>query len=109
MMEEQSDWERAGQGDWRKSSSTGRRPAFVQPLIVPILHYGSLLSAGGGTIIMAAANPVAGVEIVVGSAFFFGLAEVIHYLAVIAHNAQAQQPFIRNIAENLQDEIDKAA
>ncbi len=108
MMEEQSDWERAGQSHLRKLSREGR-PPFVQPLIVPLLRYGSLLSVGGGAIIMAAADPMAGIWIIVGSVFFFGLAEIIHFLAVIAHNAQAQQPFIRNIAENLQDEVDKAA
>ena len=45
----------------------------------------------GGVILMIAANAVAGVCIVLLSALYFALAEIINYLAVIARSCATRQ------------------
>ena len=74
-----------------------------------------LLTLFGGVILLVAASPAIGVAIVLLSALYFALAEIIFYLAVIARNSHAAESFFRDDfgcstraeeEEELPDEID---
>lgn len=63
-----------------------------------------LLTFFGGIVLLIAASPAIGVAVVLLSALYFALAEIISYLAVIAHNWRGPESFFED--EEIQDEVD---
>jgi hypothetical protein len=64
------------------------------------------LTLFGGIVLLIAASPAIGVAVVLLSALYFPLAEIISYLAVIAHNSRAQESFFEDDTDELHDEVD---
>jgi hypothetical protein len=77
-------------------------------LFVHLTRMVGLLTLLGGIILMVAANAVIGVAIVLLSALYFALAEIIRYLALIAYRAEGRQLLFRNESEQLETEVDVA-
>jgi hypothetical protein len=65
-----------------------------------------LLTLFGGIVMMIAASPAIGVAVVLLSALYFALAEIISYLAVIAHNSREPESFFEDDADEIHDEVD---
>jgi len=65
-----------------------------------------LLTLFGGVGLLIAASPAIGVAVVLLSALFFALAEIISYLAVIARNSQPPESFFEDDTEDIDDEVD---
>jgi hypothetical protein len=65
-----------------------------------------LLTLFGGIVLLIAANPAIGVAAVLLSALYFALAEIISYLAVIAHNSRTPESFFEDDTEDIHDEVD---
>lgn len=78
------------------------------PLVVHLTRTAGVLTLCGGVILLVAANAVIGVAIILLSALYFALAEIIAYLAVIARNSQAANPFFREEPEEAGREMDIA-
>jgi hypothetical protein len=67
----------------------GDAPAPEPPLVVHLTRIAGLLTLLGGIIMMVTANAGIGVAIILLSALYFALAEIIRYLAVIACRSRA--------------------
>ena len=65
-----------------------------------------LLTLFGGVVLLIAASPAIGVAVVLLSALYFALAEIISYLAVIAHNLRAPESFFEDDTEEVHEEVD---
>ena len=65
-----------------------------------------VLTLFGGVVLLIAANPAIGVAVVLLSALYFALAEIISYLTVIARNSRPPEPFYDT--EDIHDEVDVA-
>jgi hypothetical protein len=65
-----------------------------------------LLTLFGGIVLLIAASPAIGVAVVLLSALYFALAEIISYLAVIAHNSQGRESFFEDDTDEVHDEVD---
>jgi len=65
-----------------------------------------LLTLVGGVVLLIAASPAIGVAVVLLSALYFALAEIISYLAVIAHNSRAPESFFEDDTEEVHEEVD---
>ena len=65
-----------------------------------------LLTLFGGVVLLITANPAIGVAVVLLSALYFALAEIISYLAVIAHNARGSESFLEDDTDEVHDEVD---
>jgi hypothetical protein len=63
-----------------------------------------LLTLLGGVILLVAANAIVGICIILLSALYFALAEIISYLAIIARQAQGEQSFAEEFEEVASDE-----
>ena len=63
-----------------------------------------LLTLFGGVVLLVAASPAIGVAVVLLSALYFALAEIISYLAIIARNSQRTDLFFED--EEIRDEVD---
>jgi uncharacterized membrane protein len=68
-----------------------------------------LLTLFGGVILMVAANVAIGIAIILLSALYFVLAEIVGYLAIIARNSQNGRPLLREPADEVEHEIDLPA
>jgi predicted RND superfamily exporter protein len=66
------------------------------PLFVHLTRMAGLLTLFAGIILMVAANAVIGVAIVLLSALYFALAEIIRYLALIARGQQEEPSFFQD-------------
>lgn len=66
-----------------KSKGMQREP----PLFVHLTQMAGLLTLFGGVVLMIAANGVIGIVIILLSALYFALAEIIRYLALISHHS----------------------
>ena len=66
------------------------------PLTVHIIRSAALLSLFAGVITLIAASVALGVAIILLSALYAALAEIINYLAMIAHNPKATQRFFES-------------
>jgi hypothetical protein len=79
-------------------------------LTVHIVRTAALLSLFAGVITLIAASVELGVAIILLSALYVALAEIINYLAMIAHNPKAAQRFLEHeSAENFERELERAA
>ncbi len=65
-----------------------------------------LLTLFGGVVLLITANPAIGVAVVLLSALYFALAEIISYLAVIAHNSRGPESFFEDDTDEVHDEMD---
>ena len=65
-----------------------------------------LLTLFGGVVLLIAASPAIGVAVVLLSALYFALAEIISYLAVIARNSRPQESFFEDDTDEVHDEVD---
>ena len=65
-----------------------------------------LMTLFGGIVLLIAASPAIGVAVVLLSALYFALAEIISYLAVIAHNSRSQESFFDDDTDGVHDEVD---
>jgi hypothetical protein len=65
-----------------------------------------LLTLFGGVVLLIAASPAIGVAVVLLSALYFALAEIISYLAVLARNSQAPESFFEDDTDEVHDEVD---
>jgi hypothetical protein len=65
-----------------------------------------LLTLFGGVVLLIAASPAIGVAVVVLSALYFALAEIISYLAVIARNSRPPESFFEDDTHEVHDEMD---
>ena len=65
-----------------------------------------LLTLLGCVVLLFAASPAIGVAVVLLIALYFALAEIISYLAVIAHNSQGPESFFEIETEEVHDEVD---
>ena len=86
---------------------TPRHRELEQPLVVHLTRMAGLLTLFGGVVLLIAANPAIGVAVVLLSALYFALAEIISYLAVIARNSRAPETFYD--PEDIHDEVDVAS
>ncbi|MDB6146958.1 MAG: hypothetical protein JWO45_622 [Spartobacteria bacterium] len=87
----------------------GREDDREPPLIVHLTRMAGALTLVAGVIMLIAASPAIGVAIVLLSALYFALAEIIGYLALIArHLRPGDQSFFRDAADDLEREIDAA-
>jgi hypothetical protein len=83
---------------------TPRHRELERPLVVHLTRMAGLLTLFGGIVLLIAASPAIGVAVVLLSALYFALAEIISYLAVIAHNSRGPESFFED--EEIQDEVD---
>jgi hypothetical protein len=65
-----------------------------------------LLTLFGGVVLLIAANPAIGVGVVLLSALYFALAEIISYLAVIARNTRPTESFFEDDTDDVHQEMD---
>ena len=65
-----------------------------------------LLTLFGGVVLLIAASPAIRVAVVLLSALYFALAEIISYLAVLARNSQAPESFFEDDTGEVHDEVD---
>ena len=65
-----------------------------------------LLALFGGEGLLIAASPAIGVALVLLSALYFALAEIISYLAVMAHNSRPPESFFEDDTDEVHDELD---
>ena len=65
-----------------------------------------LLTLFGGVVLLVTASPAIGVAVVLLSALYFALAEIISYLAVIARNSRPQESFFEEDTDEVHDEVD---
>jgi hypothetical protein len=68
-----------------------------------------LLTLFGGVVLLITASPAIGVAVVLLSALYFALAEIISYLAVlavIARNSQPPESFFEDDTDEVHDEVD---
>lgn len=63
-----------------------------------------LLTLFGGIVLLVTASPAIGVAVVLLSALYFALAEIISYLAVIARNSRPTESFFED--DEIHDEVD---
>jgi len=68
-----------------------------------------LLTLFGGVVLLIAASPAIGVAVVLLSALYFALAEIISYLAVIAHSLRTTESFFEDDIDEIHDEVDVAS
>ena len=61
------------------------------PLVVHLTRVAGLLTLLGGVIILVAANAGIGIAVILLSALYFALAEIIRYLAVIARGSDSRE------------------
>ena len=85
---------------------TPRHHALEPPLVVHLTRMAGLLTLFGGVVLLIAASPAIGVAVVLLSALYFALAEIISYLAVIAHNSRAPESFFEDDTEEVHEEVD---
>jgi hypothetical protein len=85
---------------------TPRHRELEPPLVVHLTRMAGLLTLFGGVVLLVAASPAIGVAVVLLSAFYFALAEIISYLAVIARNSQAPESFFEDDTDEVHDEVD---
>ena len=96
--------------NWHKLCNSDRRVftprhrELERPLVVHLTRMAGLLTFFGGIVLLIAASPAIGVAVVLLSALYFALAEIISYLAVIAHNWRGPESFFED--EEIQDEVD---
>ena len=77
-----------------------------RPLVVHLTRMAGLLTLFGGVVLLIAASPAIGVAVILLSALYFALAEIISYLAVIAHNCRPPEPFFEDDTDEVHDELD---
>jgi len=65
-----------------------------------------LLTLFGGVVLLVTASPAIGVAVVLLSALYFALAEIISYLAVIARNSRPPESFFDDDTDEVHDEVD---
>jgi hypothetical protein len=65
-----------------------------------------LLTLFGGVVLLITASSAIGVAVVLLSALYFALAEIISYLAVLARNSQAPESFFEDDTDEVNDEVD---
>ena len=85
---------------------TPRDRELEQPLVVHLTRMAGLLTLFGGVVLLIAASPAIGVAVVLLSALYFALAEIISYLAVIANNSRAPESFFEDDTDEVRDEMD---
>ena len=85
---------------------TPRHRELERPLIVHLTRMAGLLTLFGGIVLLITASPAIGVAVVLLSALYFALAEIISYLAVIAGNSRPAQSFFEDDTEDIHDEVD---
>jgi hypothetical protein len=85
---------------------TPRDRELEQPLVVHLTRMAGLLTLFGGVVLLIAASPAIGVAVVLLSALYFALAEIISYLAVIANNSRAPESFFEDDTDEVHDEVD---
>jgi hypothetical protein len=88
---------------------TPRYRELEPPLVVHLTRIAGLLTLFGGVVLMVAASPAIGVAIVLLSALYFALAEIISYLAIIARNLRAPESFFEDDTDEIHDEVDVAS
>jgi len=85
---------------------TPRHRELERPLVVHLTRMAGLLTLFGGVVLLIAASPAIGVAVVLLSALYFALAEIISYLAVIAHNSRPPESFFEDDTDGVHDELD---
>lgn len=65
-----------------------------------------LLTLFGGIVLLITASPAIGVAVVLLSALYFALAEIISYLAIIARNLRPTGSFFEDDTEGIHEEVD---
>jgi hypothetical protein len=65
-----------------------------------------LLTLFGGVVLLITASPAIGVAVVLLSALYFALAEIISYLAVIARNLRGPESVFEDDPDEVHDEVD---
>lgn len=83
-----------------------RHRELEQPLVVHLTRMAGLLTLFGGVVLLITASPAIGVAVVLLSALYFALAEIISYLAVIAHNSRSPESFFEDDSDEVPDEVD---
>jgi len=76
------------------------------PLVVHLTRMAGLLTLFGGVVLLITASPAIGVAVVLLSALYFALAEIISYLAVLARNSRAPESFFEDDTDEVHDEVD---
>jgi hypothetical protein len=97
-------WHKPCNSDW--CVFTPRHRELEPPLIVHLTRMAGLLTLFGGIALLIAASPAIGVAVVLLSALYFALAEIISYLAVIAHNSRGPESFFEDDTGEVHDEVD---
>lgn len=72
------------------------------PLCVHLTRMAGLLTLFAGIVFMIAANPALGVAIVLLSALYFALAEIIRYLAIIADRGRSTEEIQKNESDHFE-------
>jgi len=85
---------------------TPRHRELEQPLVVHLTRMAGLLTLFGGVVLLIAANPAIGIVVVLLSALYFALAEIISYLAVIANNSRGPESFFEDDTDEVHDEVE---
>jgi hypothetical protein len=81
---------------------SSREPERDLPLAVHVIRLAGLLSLFAGLIMMVGASTQLGIAIILLSALYIALAEIINYLAIIAGNSQAAQRLVEDPAEDME-------
>ena len=87
---------------------TPRENESDPPFVVHLTRMAGGFTLIAGILMMIASTPTLGVAIVLLSALYFALAEIINYLAIIARNSDAAHRFFSDEREEFRDQREMA-